>query len=103
MVTCRGRIVYGEEAAALSGRVSAVLPFTHYLVLELGGVEMIDSAGLGELVLLYMRAQACGCPVKIAGPSDKIRSLLELTNLVSVFEIHPSTEAALSSFRAQVA
>lgn len=100
---CRGRIVYREEAAALSGKVSELLPHSRRLVLDLGGVEMIDSAGLGELVLLHMWAQAAGCEVKLAGASDNIRQLLELTNLASVFEIYPSVEEALGSFRERVA
>lgn len=102
VVRCRGRIVY-REAAALSQKVSELLPHSRRLVLDLEGVEMIDSAGLGELVLLHMWAQAAGCEVKLAGASENIRQLLELTNLASVFEIHPSAEQALDSFRERVA
>lgn len=103
VIYCRGRIVYGEEASALSEKVAEILPLTRQLVLELSGVEMIDSAGLGELVLLYLWVQAAGCNVKLAGLRDRICRLLELTNLISVFEVHPSVEEALDSFRAQVA
>ena len=103
VVYCRGRIVYREEATALSRKVSALLPRSRGLVLDLGGVEMIDSTGLGELVLLHMRAQAAGCEVKLAGAREHIRQLLELTNLASVFEIYPSAEQALESFRERVA
>lgn len=103
LIYCRGRIVYREEAAALSEKVAELLPKTRRLVLDLNGVEMIDSAGLGELVLLYLWAQAAGCSVRLARPPAEICRLLELTNLASVFEIHSSVESAVSSSRAQVA
>ena len=102
VVCCRGRIVCREEAA-LSERVSELRPHLRRLVLDLGGVEAIDSAGLGELVLLHMWAHAAGCEVKLAGASADIRQLLELTNLASVFEIYASAEQALGSFRKRVA
>lgn len=93
LVYCRGRIVYREEASALSEKVAELLPATKRLILDLNGVEMIDSAGLGELVLLYLWAQAAGCDVKLARPPANISRLLELTNLSSVFDILPAVES----------
>lgn len=103
VVYCRGRIIYREEASALSEKIAEILPTTRQLVLELSGVEWIDSAGLGELVLLYLWVRAAGCSIKLAGLRDRIQRLLELTNLISVFEVYPSLEDALDSFRTQVA
>lgn len=100
---CRGRIISRQEANALSGKVADLLPHTRKLELDLGGVEMIDSAGLGELVLLYLWARASGCEFKLARPSPEICRLLELTNLASVFEIRPAVESAAGKSRAQVA
>ncbi len=65
--------------------------------------EMIDGAGLGELVSVAVTAQASQCSVKLAAPSDLIRQLLELTNLTSVFEVHPTLDAATLAFRGQAA
>ena len=103
VVHCRGRIVYRDEAAALSDKVAGLLPRTRRLVLELSAVEMIDGAGLGELAVILMWAQAGGCSVKLAAPSDRIRKLLVLTNLTSVLEIYPTLDDAILSFRGQVA
>lgn len=97
VVYCRGRIVYREEAIALSEKIAEVLPGTHNLILDLGGVESIDSAGLGELVVVLMWVQASGCSMKLAAPSSHIRELLQLTNLASIFEIHSTLEGALLS------
>src|SRR6478672_9814708 len=64
VVRCHGRITYRNEARLLSMAVTDLLPRTRYLVLDLSGVEKIDSAGLGELVVLYMRTQASQCRFK---------------------------------------
>lgn len=103
VVYCRGRIAYHEEAAALSEKVAELLPHARHLVLELSGVEMIDSAGLGELVGIHTWARSRGCSVKLAAPRKHVRNLLELTNLASVFEIHSSLDEALPGVNGRVA
>jgi anti-sigma B factor antagonist len=103
VVYCEGRIAYRDEAAALSDRVADLLPHARQLVLELSAVEMIDSAGLGELVALHKWARACGSSIKLAAPTRRILDLLQLTNLVSIFEVHPTLEDAMLSFRGQTA
>ena len=94
VISCKGRIAYGIEAAALSGEIAELGPQTRRVVIDLSGVEMIDAAGLGELVSVAVAAQASGCSIILAAPCDFIRQLLELTNLTSVFEVHPTLEAA---------
>jgi anti-anti-sigma factor len=58
----------------------------------------MDSAGIGELVLLHTKAQTDGTRLKYARPSPLVHNLLDLTNLNSVLDIHPSLEEALESF-----
>ncbi len=99
IVHCQGRIVYRDEAAALSQVVGQVLPQARKLVLDLSGVSAMDSAGIGELVLLQNWAQGSNVSLKCAGPNPMVRTLLDLTNLDSVLEVHPSLDAALESFR----
>lgn len=96
---CRGRITYRDEAVQFSKKVAELLPRTQRLVVELSGVEMIDSAGLGELVLVLLWAQANGCAIKLAGPRRHVRETLEVTNLASVFEIHPTCQDAVNGWR----
>ncbi len=95
IVHCKGRITYRDEALALSAEVVKLLSRSREVVLDLSGVEVIDSAGLGELIVAFMSGQITGCPVKLAAPNQRIRHLLELTNLTSVFEIYPSVQDAL--------
>lgn len=97
VIQCHGRIVYREEAAALSETVARILQSSKHVILELQGVTAIDSGGIGELVALHMWAQGCGATLKLSGLSSRLHYLLELTNLASVFEIFPTPEAALSA------
>jgi len=99
IVHCQGRIVYRDEAAALSRVVGEVLQPAGKLVLDLSGVSSMDSAGIGELALLQTWAQGRNAELKCAGPNPLVSTLLELTNLDSVLEIHPTVDAALASFR----
>ena len=99
IVHCQGRIVYRDEAAALSRVVGEVMQPGQKLVLDLTGVSSIDSAGIGELALLQTWAQRKDANLKCAGPNALVRTLLDLTNLDTVLEVHPSLDAALASFR----
>jgi len=97
IVHCQGRIVYRDEAAALSRLVSEVLQHANKLVLDLGGVSSIDSAGIGELALLQTWAQEKNVSLKCAGANSLVSHLLQLTNLDQVIDMHPSLESALAS------
>ena len=99
VICCTGRITYGIEAAALSGEIAELAPLTRRVVIDLSGVEMIDAAGLGALISVALAAQASQCSVKLAAPGNLIRQLLELTKLTSVFEVHPTLDAATVASR----
>jgi len=99
IVHCQGRIVYRDEAAALSRVVGEVMQQTSNVVLDLTGVTSMDSAGIGELALLQTWAREKNASLKCAGANSLVRTLLDLTNLDSVIEVHPSLDAALESFR----
>ena len=94
VICCKGRIAYGIEAAALFGEIAELAPETRRVVIDLSGVEMIDAAGLGALISVALTAQASQFWVKLAAPGNLIRQLLELTKLTSVFEVHPTLDAA---------
>jgi len=103
VICCKGRIVYGIEAAALSGESAKLASQTRHVVIDLSGVEMIDAAGLGALISVALTAQASQCSVTLAAPGNLIRQLLELTKLTSVFEVHPTLDAATVASRGQAA
>jgi anti-anti-sigma factor len=99
VVHCHGRIVYRDEAAALSHLVREILENSSKVVLDLNGVSSIDSAGIGELAFLHTLARSQNADLKCASPSPLVRDLLDLTNLDSVLEIHPSVGEALAVFQ----
>jgi anti-anti-sigma factor len=98
VVHCQGRIVYRDEALALSHLVAQLLKDGGKVVLDLEGVVSIDSAGIGELVLLHTQARLQKADMKYASPSPLVRDLLGLTNVDSVLEIHPNLCDALAAF-----
>jgi anti-sigma B factor antagonist len=99
IVHCQGRIVYRDEANALSSVVSEVLSSRGKVILDLGGVSAIDSAGIGELVTLYTLAQAKKAELKYANPRPFVRDLFDLTHVDSFLEIHPSVGEALAAYQ----
>ena len=96
---CKGRFTYREEAVAFSQTVSRLVSENRALVVEMSGLEIIDSAGLGELVVVHMWAKASRCALKVAGANFRILQLFDLTNLLSVFDVHPTLDDALLSLR----
>jgi anti-sigma B factor antagonist len=99
IVHCQGRIVYRDEAAALSRLVGEILQYASKVVLDLSGVSLIDSAGMGELALLQTWAVGKNVSLKYAEPTAFVRNLLDLTNLDRVLDVHPTIESALESLR----
>src|SRR5262245_54249690 len=92
VVTCDGRIVGGAESAALLEHLDRLIATDPHVVLHLGGVEFIDSAGLGLLARCLTRAQNAGGSLKVCAVSSKVAEALRITRLQSVF--HPyETEA----------
>ena len=68
-------------------------------VLDLGGVDFLDSTGLGLVVALAKRIRAHGGTLRVAQPSDAVWSLFELTGLDGVWVRHDSIDAAVSAQR----
>ena len=98
IVDCNGRIVFGEEAAALRELVKEIIPKSPRIVLNLKDVTYIDSGGLGMLVGLYTSAHTATGDVKLANLTQRVNQLLQVTKLLTVFEVHGSVEDAVKSF-----
>jgi anti-sigma B factor antagonist len=94
---CEGKLIYQNEARKLAAIVTEILPTVQRMVVDLSDVNSVDSAGLGELVLAQMWADAAGFELKFAAPNRSVRHLLELANLASVFDLHASIPQAMAS------
>ncbi len=120
---CSGRIVFGEETAELRDRIRALISKGSRIVLNLADVTYIDSGGLGTLVSLFITARNSGGAVKLARLTQgtlvslfitarnsggavklarltqRVGDLLQITKLLTVFEVYDSEEEAVQSFR----
>ncbi len=99
-IVCNGRIVFGDESALLREEVKkAIADGNKRIVLNLGEVNYIDSGGLGTLVALHTTAHNAGGTIKLANLTKRVGDLLQVTKLLTVFEVHNSEYDALEAFR----
>ncbi len=103
ILDCSGRIVFGEETSALRETVNQLLAANPNLILNLSGVNYIDSGGLGTLVSLYTLAKSAGGHVKLAHLTQRVGDLMQVTKLVTVFEVYDNEVQALRAFQRGVA
>ena len=68
------------------------------LVLDLAGVSTIDSSGIGEMVACYTTVTKKGGHLKLLRLSPKINDILQVTQLITVFEVFDNEAEAVSSF-----
>jgi len=98
VISCSGRIVLGEESAKLRQVVKEELAECNQIVLDLGGVEHIDSIGLGTLASLHATARKLGGSIKLANLNRHLRDVLGVTRLLTIFELFESAEDAAATF-----
>jgi anti-anti-sigma factor len=94
---CKGRIIFRSEAQTFSTIVAEVLPSARRMVVDLAGIDSVDSGGLGELMLTHMWAEAAGYTLKFASPRKSVLDLFEITNVVSVFDVYASVPQAIEA------
>jgi anti-sigma B factor antagonist len=99
VVDCHGRLIFGEESASLRDALRNLLIINNQVVLNLGGVNYIDSGGLGTLVALYTTARNAGGSIKLSALTQRVGDLLQVTKLLTVFEVFDTVEEAVGSFR----
>ncbi len=98
ILDCSGRLVFGEEAALLRETVKGVLSASRKIVLNLKSVSYIDSGGLGTLVGLYTSAQHAGAEIKLSNLTERVGQLLQVTKLLTVFDVYSTEDAAVKAF-----
>jgi anti-sigma B factor antagonist len=103
-----GRLVLGQESMDFRGKIKEVLEKSDWIkekwgwdtriVLDLGKLGFVDSAGLGALIAARTSAVSRGAGIKLANLTKKLRDALTITKLVTVFDVYDSVEAAVNSF-----
>ena len=99
VVAMEGRIVLGEESTALREKVKSLLASGQKkIVLNMNNVTYIDSSGLGALVASHTSARGQGASLKLCHLGAKFQEILQVTKLVTVFDVYPTEAAAVASF-----
>ena len=98
-----GRLTLGDGTGALRQTARQILDRDADILIDLSGVDYIDSAGLGELVSAYASDASRGRNVKLLRPLKRVDSLLHITKMYSTFEIFEDEAAAIASFKKTVA
>jgi anti-sigma B factor antagonist len=99
IVDISGRIVLGEESAALRELVCDLLSKGHKNILfNLNDVNYIDSSGLGNLVGAFTSVRKQGGELKLLNLTNKVHDLMQITRLYTVFEIMDDETVAVKSF-----
>ena len=103
-VNVAGQIVFGEESAALRELVRGLLRKGHkQILLNLGNVSYIDSAGLGTLVGAFTSVKKQNGELKLLNLTSKVRDIMQITKLYTVFDILNYKEDGIKSFRQSAA
>jgi anti-sigma B factor antagonist len=94
-----GKITLGENTGILRDELRSLLAQgTKNIVLNMANVSYVDSAGLGELVGAYTTATNQGGAVKLLHMQGKMRDLMQITKLHTIFSAFDDEKAAVSSF-----
>jgi anti-anti-sigma factor len=85
LVRCSGRLT-SEISAEFKDELRALIPQTKRIVVDLSEVAFMDSSGLGAIIGVYVSTKKADCTLELINMTQKIRELLGMTNLLSVFE-----------------
>ena len=99
IVRVSGKLTLGEGLGVLRGRLAALMKQGHSnIVLDLARLTHLDSSGIGVLVASFATIANQGGRLKLLNATARVKDLLLLTKLYTVFEVFESESAAITSF-----
>ena len=99
VIDAAGRITLGEGASAFRDAIrDLVAKGNKKVLLNLGDVSYIDSSGIGELVSGFTTVTNSGGQLKLVGLSKRVKDLLQITKLYTVFEVFDDETEAVRGF-----
>lgn len=99
VIDVAGRITLGEGSSNLrEGIREMVAKGNKKILLNLAEVTYIDSSGIGELVSGFTSVANGGGQLKLINLTKRVKDLLQITKLYTVFEVHEDEAAAIRSF-----
>jgi anti-sigma B factor antagonist len=99
VVDAAGRITLGEAASAFRDTIrDLAAKGNKKLLVNLSEVSYIDSSGIGEMVSSYTTVTNHGGQLKLLGLNKRVKDLLQITKLYTVFEVFDDEASAIRSF-----
>jgi anti-sigma B factor antagonist len=99
VVDVAGRITLGEGSSVLRDAMrDLVSKGQKKILLNLGEVSYIDSSGIGELVSGFTTVTNSGGALKLLNLNKRVKDLLQITKLYTVFDVHEDEAGAIRSF-----
>lgn len=99
IINLSGQITLGDASAALREEIRDQLGHGYNkILLNLGEVTYIDSAGLGELTGSYMSVKNRGGALKLLHLTKRVHDLMQITKLYTIFDVFDDEKQAIASF-----
>jgi len=99
VIDASGRITVSEESNVISNELRSLTASGYRkILLNLADVSYIDSTGIGELVAAFTSVVKAGGTMKLLNPSNRVKDLLRMTNLNTIFDVHEDEANAVLSF-----
>jgi len=99
VVALDGRIVLGEESNALREKLKRLIAEgKKKIILNMDNIKYIDSSGLGALVAAHCSAKTQGASLRLCHLGSKFQEVMQITKLLTVFEVCDTEAAAVASF-----
>lgn len=99
IVDLTGDVKWGPSASSLSGAIRRLATDGNKkILLNLAGISYIDSSGLGELVTGLTVVVKQGGALKLLRPAERVKALLRITSLDTLFQVFDDEDAAVRSF-----
>ena len=97
----RGQLLGGEDnAEAIGSAIQSAVDEGHQnVLLDLGGISVINSTGVGILVVNYIRLKRNGGSLKLCGFTNRIHNVLMVTGLIRIFDCYHDEAEALAGLK----
>ena len=104
VVTLDGSIVLGEETNSFREKLKSMLAEgKKKIVLNMVNIKYIDSSGLGALVAAHFSAKTQSASVRLCNLGKKFHEVMQITKLLTIFDVYDTEAAAVSSFQSVLA
>lgn len=95
----KGRIILGKDAHGVEQKVAELLrEQVRKIIFDLTGVTLMDSTGVGILVVCQSMIKKEGGALRIAGANGSIKNTMKTTKVDKLLQMYPSVEEAAASF-----